>query len=94
MTDIGTTWLAVGLIGQLLFSLRFVVQWMASERERRSVVPISFWWLSIAGSLVLLCYALHRRDPVFVLGQSMGFLIYVRNLVLIRGAAAPMGAAS
>lgn len=84
MTTVGLGWLLVGLAGQLLFSLRFVVQWISSERERRSVVPISFWWLSIAGSLVLLCYAIHRRDPVFILGQSMGFAIYARNLVLIR----------
>lgn len=86
MTSIATTWLAVGLLGQLIFSLRFVVQWISSERQKRSVVPQAFWWLSIAGSLVLLSYAVHRRDPVFVLGQSMGFVIYVRNLILIRRA--------
>jgi lipid-A-disaccharide synthase-like uncharacterized protein len=86
VTTINTVWLAIGLLGQLLFSLRFVVQWISSERQKRSVVPEAFWWLSIAGSLTLLSYALYRRDPVFVLGQSMGFLIYVRNLVLIRRA--------
>ena len=77
-------WRIVGYIGQLLFSSRFIVQWVASEGRRRSVVPISFWFLSIAGSAVLLAYAIHRKDPVFILGQSAGFLIYSRNLMLIR----------
>jgi lipid-A-disaccharide synthase-like uncharacterized protein len=77
-------WLVLGFAGQLAFTGRFVVQWLASEREGRSVVPVAFWILSIAGSLMLLAYALHRRDPVFVLGQSMGVLIYLRNLHLIR----------
>lgn len=86
MITIDTTWLAIGLLGQAIFSLRFLVQWISSERQKRSVVPQAFWWLSIAGSLVLLSYAIHRRDPVFMLGQSMGFLIYARNLVLIRSA--------
>lgn len=94
MSDVGTAWLVVGFFGQLLFSLRFVVQWISSERQRRSVVPIAFWWLSIGGSLVLLCYAIHRRDPVFMLGQSMGLVIYVRNLVLIRAAGGASGAVS
>jgi lipid-A-disaccharide synthase-like uncharacterized protein len=94
VSDIGTAWLVVGFFGQLLFSLRFVVQWISSERQRRSVVPIAFWWLSIGGSLVLLCYAIHRRDPVFMLGQSMGLVIYVRNLMLIRAAGGASGAVS
>lgn len=79
-----TFWLALGFAGQAAFSGRFVVQWLASEREGRSVVPVAFWFLSIVGSLLLLAYALHRRDPVFVLGQSLGVLIYVRNVHLIR----------
>jgi lipid-A-disaccharide synthase-like uncharacterized protein len=87
MTPPGPFWLVIGLLGQLLFSARFLVQWISSERQGRSVVPLAFWWLSIAGSLVLLCYAIHRRDPVFILGQSMGFVIYVRNLMLIRDTA-------
>jgi len=87
MTPPGPFWLTIGLLGQLLFSARFLVQWISSERQGRSVVPLAFWWLSIAGSLVLLCYAIHRRDPVFILGQSMGFVIYVRNLMLIRDTA-------
>ncbi|KAA2244012.1 lipid-A-disaccharide synthase N-terminal domain-containing protein [Salinarimonas soli] len=73
----------VGLIGQLLFTARFLVQWIASERAGRSVVPVSFWFLSIGGGLILLGYALYRKDPVFILGQSLGTLIYVRNLMLI-----------
>jgi lipid-A-disaccharide synthase-like uncharacterized protein len=77
-------WLAIGLAGQALFSMRFVVQWISSEREGRSVLPTAFWYLSIAGSLTLLAYALHRRDVVFTIGQSAGVLIYVRNLQLRR----------
>lgn len=79
-----TFWLVLGFAGQAAFSGRFIVQWLASEREGRSVVPVAFWFLSIAGSVLLLAYAVHRRDPVFVLGQTMGVLIYVRNLHLIR----------
>jgi len=75
-------WTAVGIVGQLIFSARFLAQWIASERAGRSVVPGVFWYLSIAGSLVLLTYALHLKDLVFTLGQSMGFFIYARNLVL------------
>lgn len=78
------TWVLVGLGGQLLFMGRFLVQWLASERARRSVVPTAFWWLSIGGAAVLLAYAIWRRDPVFILGQSLGFAIYARNLWLIR----------
>jgi lipid-A-disaccharide synthase-like uncharacterized protein len=77
-------WLLVGFGGQALFMGRFVLQWFASERERRSVIPVAFWYLSIAGALVLLVYAVHRRDPVFVAGQGLGVAIYLRNLVLIR----------
>lgn len=77
-------WVLVGLGGQLLFMGRFLVQWIASERARRSVVPTAFWWLSIGGAAVLLAYAIWRRDPVFILGQSLGFAIYARNLWLIR----------
>jgi lipid-A-disaccharide synthase-like uncharacterized protein len=77
-------WLLVGFGGQILFMGRFVIQWLVSERERRSVIPVSFWYLSIAGALVLLAYAAHRRDPVFVFGQGLGVAIYLRNLRLIR----------
>lgn len=77
-------WVIFGLAGQLLFTARFLIQWIASERAGRSTVPIAFWWFSIGGGLVLLSYAIHRGDPVFILGQSMGVFIYARNLALIR----------
>lgn len=73
-------WIMVGLGGQVLFMMRFMIQWLASEKARRSVIPISFWWFSIGGAAVLLAYAIHRADPVFILGQSLGFFIYARNL--------------
>jgi lipid-A-disaccharide synthase-like uncharacterized protein len=73
----------IGLLGQSLFGARFLVQWIASERAGRSVIPLSFWLLSIGGSLVLLGYALYRRDPVFILGQCLGMFVYMRNLMLI-----------
>ncbi len=79
-----TVWVIIGLGGQVLFSLRFLLQWLSSEREGRSVIPVVFWYFSIGGSLVLLSYAIHKLDPVFILGQSAGLLIYTRNLVLIR----------
>ncbi|GGH55666.1 lipid A biosynthesis protein [Frigidibacter albus] len=77
-------WVMIGLLGQLLFTGRFLVQWLASERARRSVIPVAFWWFSIGGGLILLAYAIYRKDPVFILGQSMGVFIYIRNLWLIR----------
>ncbi|OGT77101.1 MAG: hypothetical protein A2W76_03245 [Gammaproteobacteria bacterium RIFCSPLOWO2_12_47_11] len=76
-------WIAIGLMGQLLFSWRFILQWIVSEKNKRSVIPIGFWYLSIGGSLILLSYAIHRADPVFILGQSGGLIIYLRNLMLI-----------
>ena len=77
-------WLGLGFFAQLLFSARFLVQWLASERAGKSIMPLLFWYLSIAGSGLLLAYAIHRKDPVFILGQSMGIFIYSRNLYLIR----------
>jgi lipid-A-disaccharide synthase-like uncharacterized protein len=76
-------WVGVGLGGQACFFSRFLVQWIISEREGRSVVPRAFWYLSIAGGLTLLAYSIWRRDPVFILGQSVGLFVYVRNLVLL-----------
>lgn len=76
-------WLAVGFAGQAVFSLRFLVQWIQSEKKQRSVVPVVFWYLSLAGGLTLLSYAIHRKDPVFILGQAAGVFIYTRNLQLI-----------
>ena len=77
-------WLLLGFGGQVLFMGRFVLQWFISERERKSVIPVSFWYLSIAGALVLLAYAMHRHDMVFTAGQGLGVAIYLRNLRLIR----------
>ncbi|MCS4502765.1 hypothetical protein KBTX_00052 [wastewater metagenome] len=76
-------WLGVGLFGQALFSLRFLVQWFQSERARRSVIPVAFWYFSIAGGMTLLAYAIHREDPVFIIGQASGLFIYLRNLYFI-----------
>jgi lipid-A-disaccharide synthase-like uncharacterized protein len=83
--NLDALWLAVGFSGQLAFSARFLVQWLVSEKRRASVVPTSFWYLSIAGGLTLLLYAIHKRDPVFIAGQATGVFIYARNLVLLRG---------
>lgn len=74
----------IGFLGQALFGSRFLVQWIASERARTSVMPTVFWWLSLCGGVTLLAYAIWRQDPVFILGQGMGLLIYARNLMLIR----------
>jgi lipid-A-disaccharide synthase-like uncharacterized protein len=78
--DIDGGWLILGFLGQALFSARFLVQWLTSERLRKSVVPTAFWYFSIAGGMTLLAYALHRRDPVFIVGQGAGLVIYARNL--------------
>jgi len=77
-------WVVFGLTGQLMFTGRFLVQWIASERAKKSVVPVAFWYFSIAGGVILLAYAIYRLDPVFILGQSLGVFIYGRNLWLIR----------
>lgn len=77
-------WLAIGLVGQGMFSTRFLVQWWASERAGRSMIPPSFWYLSVAGSLSLAAYAIYQQDPVFILGQGAGLAIYLRNIRLIR----------
>ncbi|RAP40020.1 lipid A biosynthesis protein [Rhodovulum viride] len=76
-------WVVVGLGGQLMFTARFLVQWIASERARNSVVPVAFWYFSMAGGVILLAYAIYRKDPVFILGQVTGVFIYTRNLWLI-----------
>jgi lipid-A-disaccharide synthase-like uncharacterized protein len=77
-------WLAVGFLGQAFFSMRFLVQWIVSERRKESVIPLSFWFFSIGGGLTLLIYATYRLDPVFMLGQAAGLFVYCRNLLLIR----------
>jgi lipid-A-disaccharide synthase-like uncharacterized protein len=75
----------LGLLGQICFFSRFLVQWMASEKEQKSVMPVAFWYLSLVGGSMVLVYALWRHDPVFILGQSIGLLVYTRNLMLIYG---------
>lgn len=78
-------WVLLGFSGQLLFSMRFIVQWVMSERARKSVMPVAFWYFSLAGGVVLLSYAIYRRDPVFMFGQGLGLIVYARNLWLIHG---------
>ena len=81
-------WVALGLFAQALFFMRFFVQWIASERAGETVIPMAFWYFSLGGSTLLLAYAVKRLDPVFILGQSMGSFIYVRNIVLTKRKAA------
>ncbi len=81
-----TLWVMVGLFGQLMFTARFVIQWLASERAGQSVVPVAFWYFSLAGGLIVLAYGLHKWEPVIILGQLPGTVIYARNLMLIRKA--------
>jgi lipid-A-disaccharide synthase-like uncharacterized protein len=83
MTDNLTFWIILGFVGQIFFTMRFVVQWIATETKKKSVVPTLFWYFSIAGSILLLSYAIYRKDPVFILGQSFGIIVYVRNLYFI-----------
>jgi lipid-A-disaccharide synthase-like uncharacterized protein len=84
-SPLGIAWVSLGLLGQVLFTGRMVVQWLVSERRRRSVVPVAFWWMSLLGATMLLTYFLWRKDVVGVLGQATGWFIYVRNLWLIYG---------
>jgi len=77
-------WLGIGFLGQAFFSARFLVQWVASERQRKSVVPGYFWYFSLGGGVTLLAYAIHRWDPVFMVGQAAGLFVYARNLYFIR----------
>ncbi len=77
-------WVAVGFLGQAMFSMRFLIQWISSEKRRESVIPIAFWYFSIAGGATLLAYAIHRLDPVFIVGQAAGLLVYARNLYFIK----------
>jgi lipid-A-disaccharide synthase-like uncharacterized protein len=76
-------WVILGFVAQAFFTMRFVVQWIASERARKSVMPVAFWFFSIGGGVLLLVYALYRRDPVFIAGQALGLLVYLRNLYFI-----------
>lgn len=76
-------WLAIGFAGQILFFMRFLVQWIVSEKSGKSVIPDVFWYFSLGGGLVLLTYAIHRQDPVFIMGQSIGLVVYIRNIMLV-----------
>lgn len=87
-------WLGFGLLGQAFFSARFLVQWIASERRKQSVVPVHFWYFSVGGGLMLLAYAIYRQDPVFILGQGAGLVVYARNLYFIRRAPGPLAGQS
>ena len=78
-----TLWIVIGFIGQALFSARFIVQWLATEKARASIIPETFWYFSFAGGAMLLAYAIYRMDPVFILGQAMGLVIYARNIYFI-----------
>ncbi|MCB1650630.1 MAG: lipid-A-disaccharide synthase N-terminal domain-containing protein [Alphaproteobacteria bacterium] len=79
-----TIWIIIGFVGQALFFMRFFVQWLASEKAKKSVVPDLFWYFSLSGGAVLLTYAFYRQDPVFILGQGMGLLIYLRNIYFLK----------
>jgi lipid-A-disaccharide synthase-like uncharacterized protein len=82
-SNIPSIWLVIGLLGQFFFTMRFLVQWIYTEINKKSVIPRSFWTLSIVGSALLLIYAIQRKDPVFILGQCFGFIVYGRNLYFI-----------
>ena len=77
-------WVIIGFIGQGLFSARFILQWIVSERKKQSIIPVGFWYFSLLGGVTLFAYALHKEDPVFIVGQGAGLLVYSRNLYLIR----------
>jgi len=76
-------WVLIGFAGQFLFAARFIVQWIASERRGISHIPVQFWYFSLIGGSIMTVYAIHRRDPVFVVGQATGLIVYIRNLMLI-----------
>jgi lipid-A-disaccharide synthase-like uncharacterized protein len=81
--ETATIWLGIGFLGQALFSMRFIIQWITSEKQKKSVIPTAFWYFSIAGGVTLLSYAIFRQDPVFILGQAGGLLVYSRNLYFV-----------
>lgn len=82
--DKTTIWLVVGFMGQMFFSARFFLQWVYSEIKKRSMIPVGFWYFSLLGGATLLAYAIYREDPVFIVGQGAGLIIYSRNLILIK----------
>jgi len=84
MQDIPTSWLVLGFLGQALFSMRFLIQWIYSEKNKKSIIPNAFWYFSLAGGITLFSYALLRQDPVFIAGQGLGLFVYIRNLMFIK----------
>jgi len=80
-------WLGIGFLGQGLFFMRWLVQWLASERHNESRMPIAFWYMSLGGGMITLAYAMYRKDPVFIAGQSVGAFVYLRNLILVHRSA-------
>lgn len=84
MTSGDLMWLTIGLAGQCLFMARFIVQWLHSEKHGQSLIPVSFWYLSLLGGLIVLAYGIHKLDPVIILGQLPGTIVYTRNLMLIK----------
>jgi len=84
MENIPTSWLILGFLGQALFSMRFLIQWIYSERHKKSIIPKAFWYFSLAGGITLFSYAILRQDPVFIAGQGLGLFVYIRNLMFIK----------
>ncbi len=84
LMTINGIWITIGLLGQLMFSMRFVIQWLVSEKHKKSIIPEAFWYFSLAGGIILFSYAVHIKDPVFILGQSIGIFIYLRNIYFIK----------
>jgi len=89
LTFMESVWLGIGFFGQSLFFSRWIIQWIASERKAESQMPIAFWYMSLGGGLIVLAYAIHRRDPVFIAGQGIGAFVYLRNLMLIHKTGKP-----
>jgi len=83
MSTVDLIWLIIGLLGQSMFMMRFIVQWIHSEKHQKSVIPESFWYLSLIGGLIVLAYGIHRVEPVIILGQLPGTFVYIRNLMFI-----------
>ena len=90
MTRTDLIWHGIGIFGQCMFFSRFLVQWLSSERAKKVVIPVAFWYLSLSGGLITLCYAIQRQEPVFMAGQAIGIFVYTRNLILHRRDGAAM----
>ena len=82
--DFFNGWVLFGFLGQAAFSARFIVQWIISEKNKKSTIPVAFWYLSLIGGTILFVYAIYKKDPVFVIGQGSGLIVYIRNLILIK----------